>query len=140
MKNSKILVVGLIGLLFAFGMTVTGCDETSSSKNKVPEVPEVLNWNLTGSNYYSSFSGIRVNGNTQNADRVSIYYNDSSVRAQGQFEVVYVNRDISGFGSFNYTFTDLSQNTTYYFWIQPTSRTHGQIVGPKTSSFTRPGP
>jgi hypothetical protein len=132
MKKSKILFVDLLGLLLAFGMVVVGCDDSSEEE----KVPEILTYRVSAS---VSSNGITVRGNTQNANNVTIWYNDSSVRYQGQYEVAQVDRQSDGWGEFSHTFTDLSPNTTYYFWLQATGRSQGQIVGPETASFTRSG-
>ena len=129
MKKSKILVVGLISLLLIFGMAVVGCDD-SSEKEKAPEILALNVRESVGSN------GITVSGNTQNANNVTIWYNDSSTRDEGQYEVAQVDRQSDGWGSFKYNFTSLKPNKTYYFWVRAVGFKQGDIVGPKTASFT----
>jgi hypothetical protein len=134
MVNKKFWL-GILVMVLVFGMTVISC-ETDPELDTALEEP---GFSVSGTSYADSNpSGIRVIAYAPKATHYTIYYNDTSTRNDGYYEVVTAN----DMGNGVYWFTDLLPNKTYYFWVKAWNRNvvpNGQsgIAGPRSASFSR---
>jgi hypothetical protein len=134
-------IVGIVLSIIFCCILLAGCEDDLS-----PVITEIIIFNtvFAGDNP----SGIRVIVHMQNANALTIWYNDRNIRDPAiklDFSTSAYN-NLSDFwhnDSVAYWFTNLEPDRTYYFWFQAEisgrDRFNGTSIihGPETASFSR---